>query len=95
MSKQTFTDPKTGEEIESTWFARFLVGVLISAPYILLLWLVRVCSAKLKVSDYLIIITITVVLSIVGGLFSEAYGRSEKYPWLHDTIARWQHRRRQ
>ena len=95
MSKeqQTFTDPKSGEEIESTWLARvvprMLVGLLIG---------LGIGMAQGMGTELLVVLPLGILC--IGLLFlrvrtdMEKARRNRLIRWAHDTIARRQHRRR-
>ena len=91
-TKQTFTDPRTGEEIESTWLARLagvgsigmFGGVLSGLVVGLIVWLSGGLSLWLSIG---------VGLALGVGVGVGIGSRLSKN--IHDSMARYQHRRRQ
>lgn len=89
--KQTFTDPKTGEEIESTALARWggslFVGLTMGLTSGLLNWF-----EKGLIGGFIFGLISGLVYLAIG----ETWGRDHPFTrWIHDGIARQQHFHRQ
>ena len=94
--KQTFTDPDTGEEVESTWLARWIsvpigilfIGLLTGLDY---LFSEKTSPPWWGLGLVLLYLLVTVLMP------PKTVERARDYPvnrWSHDAVARTQHRRR-
>ena len=90
--KLIFTDPKTGEEMESTWLARFGVVLVWALLGGLAFGLLGGLLGRLMMD-----LVVGLVFGLVVGLIVELKGPRDHRisQWAHDEIARRQHRRRQ
>jgi len=106
--RQTFTDPKTGQEIESTWLARYVGGLLFGIIRgmffggllgIIVIFLVVHAEGSLgdfvwgMIRLWIIGLLAGIIGGVLGGL-SYSRGTSKAGDKLHDKIARAPHRRR-
>ena len=89
--RQTFIDPKTGEEIESTKFARLGLWLVLSILVIACDVLIY-ASAKFGLVVLLIPIALFIVFMVWKANDRDAMESYEKF--VHDHIACWQHYRR-
>jgi len=105
--KQTFTDPKSGEEVESTRLARWVIALGAGLIMGLITWLLFTLFHCLVIGEdyygFYVLLPLTMFSGAVGnGLYHlwvppkirDAQGNRFSR-WIHDGIARTQHRRRQ
>ena len=100
--KQTYTDPNTGEEVESTWLARGVAGLLFGVVFGLTVGLVTSLAELAGLGGgrwpgtYWLFMSIGLGLFglLLGGFSSVKSVRGDHFNQIHDTIARTQHRRR-
>ena len=99
--KQTFTDPETGQEIESTWLARWgsvlFSGTVVLVFSLLVYVLYRLPTSGLYTGLLLALLAVPHIVQRVRQLvFHMETARHNRITrWAHDGIARHQHRRRQ
>jgi hypothetical protein len=101
--KQTFTDPQTGEEIESTALARWGAGLVVGLVLGLVFGLIFRLVAGLLIGPVFglvggsILWVFGILLASVLALFAwrDTFRRDSLMGSVHDGIARQQHLRRQ
>ena len=100
--KQTFVDPESGEEIESTWLARGVVGWFLGGPllpvvlpfFVLVVWLAKWPVPFVLLFVLLFVLFIRRKVSTVEKARKARFFSVLSLQQIHDHIARHQHRRR-
>lgn len=86
--KQKFIDPKTGQEIESTWQAKIAFRVLTTVIAIISMKFGVFVIGVMALS--LCLFSLLVMIVLLDGARTHPIERD-----IHDGVARWQHGRRQ
>jgi len=98
VQKFTFIDPKTGEELESTWMSRFLPLLISGLSFGLVYLVIGVLIAQdlgwIWLAFGLLSWLAFGLLSAIGLMRVYRRGRNTYLDRLHDTIARKQHKHR-
>jgi len=96
--KQIFTDPKTGEEIESTWLARCMGGFVGGLVFGIIIGLITGLPRGLLLGEWgglVFGLALGLISGFIFGLVCKVDNvrRNPLIQRTHDSVARWQHQR--
>ena len=92
-NRQTFVDPETGEVIESTWMARWWPALLCWGLGISIVVIGSIITGSRMPLYCFIPMGMVTLMALSQGM--NYWRRDRLGRWIHDGIARHQHRRRQ